>query len=279
MRNIVLTGTVSVTIGLLLGYGFFGGAANPPQLPPPVRQPAVRAEPVAPVTPPLPQPDAAPVINAESEALIASLRQQLAQLTRENRSLRAGIAAAQPPAAADPAKALIPKDLLSNIHIEAIGKDYSVGPKVVEALDLTASEKERIEDALHKARGQLDELDIKHGTVVAQSENAVEILIEPFGEDGASIKQELTGDMRDILGDERLDVFMKLARWSFDQRFSHFGQAKRNVTIAAQQGGGMRIDTKSEIKTPTSMQSMSQSERYAGKTEIPENYRHFFEAE
>jgi hypothetical protein len=278
MTKTVLAGIVCVLAGFLLGYAFRTHHEQHLKAIPLAGQsttlPDVKRERES-LLPPRPADEA--FRHDKAEALVLSLRTQVAQLAERNRALQSNLSAATTSSQADATKIAIPKRLIPMLSLEAIGEGYSVGQDIVDVLEITDEEKKRIDDSLIEARAQLDELELKHSTVESQTDTSVTLTIAPFKPEGDAVRNKLTGDMRAVLGDERADVFMDFwARRETQKNFNHFGQATQHVTLTIQNSGQLRVDSKFRIETPTSSSSGARSQSY-GKGSIPENYRHLFD--
>ncbi len=275
MKRLVLTGAACLIAGILLGPVFRGidkTAAEPTR---PSQQPMGR-ETSAPqtVAPPRRHPDhASKALDAEE--LVRSLQGQIRRLTQENQSLKAKVSTVTS-ATVDESTMLIPKRLIPRLSLEAISDGYTVGQDVVDVLGITNAEKEQVERALINARARLDELEIKHSTVLSQTATVVELSIPPFASDGEAIRIQLLADIRKALGDQRSDFFAEFAGQTIDDRFNHFGQASQNVKLTREEDGRMRLDTQFTIKTPQMTSSGGRSQSY-DEARIPENYLHLFD--
>lgn len=278
MKRIALTGIICLLAGLLLGYGFRGndeqsskGISLARQH---VEEAAITGQRVSTPRPPPREPSKAP----EPEALITSLREQVARLTLENRSLQARITGASTTPPIETTKIVIPERLIPNLSLEAMGEGYAVGQDVIEVLEITEAEKKQMENALLEARARLDEMEIKHSTVVSQSAAAVELSIPPFEREGEVVRNKLVGDIRTILGEERSGYFIRFARHAIEERFNYFGKATQDVTVTKEDNGNLRVETRSRIETPHGTRSSVQTQSSAELT-IPENYRHLFDGQ
>lgn len=276
MKKTALTGAMCLILGVLLGYVVRGtneGADRGSRLPNETitREESGRQT----ASPPRHhQDDSSKTI--EADALVTSLQGQIRRLAQENQSLQARPSAVTRPPA-DETKMLVPKRLIPKLTLEPIGDGYNVEQDVVDVLGITDAEKKQLESALIDARARLDELEIKHSTVLSQTAVAVELSIAPFASDGEVIRSKLIGDIRTVLGDERSGFFTEFARQTIDDRFNHFGQASQNVTMTTDDDGRMRVATKFTIKTPQTTSSGGRSQSYE-KDRIPGNVRHLFDA-
>lgn len=276
MKKSALTGALCLILGVLLGYlarGIDRGADRGSRLP---KETIGREESGRQTasTPRHHQDDSSKTM--EVDALVTSLQGQIRQLAQEIQSLQAKASAVTRPSA-DETKMLVPKRLIPKLQLEPIGDGYNVEQDVVDVLGITDAEKKQLESALIDARARLDELEIKHLTVLSQTAVAVELSISPFASDGEEIRSKLIGDIRTVLGDERSGFFTEFARQTIDDRFNHFGQASQNVKLTRDDDGRLRVDTKFTITTPQLTSSGGRSQSYENDR-IPENYLHLFDA-
>jgi prefoldin subunit 5 len=276
MNKSALTGAMCLILGVLLGYVVRGtnkGADSGSRLP---RETIAREERAGQTASPPRhhQDDSSKTI--EADALVTSMQGQIRRLTQENQSLQARASAVTRPPA-DETKMLVPKRLVPKLRLESIGDGYNVEQDVVDVLGITDAEKKQLESALIDTRARLDELEIKHSTVLSQTAVAVELSISPFALDGEEIRSKLIGDVRTVLGDERSDFFTEFARQTIDDRFNHFGQASQNVKVTMEDDGRMRVHSQFTIKMPTGgTASGGRSESYE-KDRLPDNVRHLFD--
>jgi prefoldin subunit 5 len=259
MKKTALTGAICLILGVLLGYV--------------VREESGRQT----ASPPRNHQDESPK-TVEADALVTSLQMQIRQLAQENQSLQTRASAVTRPPA-DETKMLVPKRLIPNLTLEPIGDGYNVEQDVVDVLGITDAEKQQLESALIDARARLDELEIKHSTVLSQTAVDVELSISPFASDGEEIRSKLIGDIRTVLGDERSGFFTEFARQTIDDRFNHFGQASQNVKVTRDNDGRTKVASSFTIESPEGWTNSGGRSQSYENDRIPENFVHLFDAQ
>ncbi len=125
----------------------------------------------------------------------------------------------------------LPAVMLSYLDFPAATTDDRLPADLVAWLRITPEEQLAMEQSYAVTRLDLDALAMARAEVSLLEGEAAEVLIPPFPDEGAVVRNQLLADADRILGAYRSARFQQTAGRDLERRFAHFGDAERRIRM------------------------------------------------
>jgi len=122
-------------------------------------------------------------------------------------------------------------DIVDQLGIGVFGKNLTLTPQIVKALQITDAEKTLIETTFRQYKDEVRTFEIENIELVSKEGITESYRIPAFPEIGSRIRDELTAQTTRILGEARSEFFLKRAKKALDGAFNYFGEMERYIIV------------------------------------------------